>query len=79
MLVSVTPQAKKIGRIHLPDDMKRIGERTRTGTIVAAGENKEGLKAGDLILFGRHVGQETEHDGRTLVAVQAKEILAVFE
>ena len=76
---------QKIGGIIIPDTAK---EKPQQGKVIAAGSGKTkddgkrqplDVKAGDLILFGKHSGQEIKLDGEEHLIMREDEVLAVLE
>jgi chaperonin GroES len=73
------------GGIIIPDTAR---ERSQEGEVVAVGEGKyrtDGVRqsldvrAGDLVLFGKHSGSEIKLDGEELLIIREDEIFGVVE
>ena len=73
------------GGLIIPDTAK---EKPQRGTVIAAGNGAvtgDGIrvaldvKAGDVILFGKHTRQEITVDGEEVLIMREDEVLAVFE
>ena len=76
---------QKVGGIIIPDSAK---EKPQQGKVVAVGNGKVkddggrialGVKAGDLILFGKYSGQEIKLDGEDYLIMREDEVLAVID
>ena len=71
---------KTAGGIIIPDVAK---ERPNRATVVAAGEGTADdpmkVKAGDIIIYGKFIGTQIEHDGKEYVILKQSEILAIIE
>jgi chaperonin GroES len=76
---------QKSGEIIIPDTAK---EKPQRGTVIAAGEGRVrgngtrvalDVKAGDLILFGKHGSQEVKLDGEEYLIMREHDVLAIIE
>ena len=76
---------QNVGGIIIPDSAK---EKPQRGKVIAAGTGKvkdDGTRhrpdvtAGDLILFGKHSGQEIKLDGEEYLIMREDEVLGVIE
>ena len=81
----IEEQEQRIGGIIVPDTAK---EKPQQARVVSAGSgrlNDEGetipleVKAGDVVLIGKHAGTEIKLDGEDYVIVREDEILGVAE
>ena len=55
------------------------GDGTTTATVLAQAIFREGVKAGDTILFGKYSGQEIKLDGEEYLIMREDEVLAVID
>jgi chaperonin GroES len=71
--------------IVLPDSAK---EKPTKGKVIAVGQGKLddngkpmeiGLRAGDLVYYGKYSGTEVEIDGEKLVILRESDVLGVLE
>ncbi len=76
---------QKVGGIIIPDSAK---EKPQQGKVIAAGNGKSkddgtriplDVKAGDLILFGKYLGQEIKLDGEEYIIMREDEVLGVVD
>ncbi|MBN2652969.1 MAG: co-chaperone GroES [Spirochaetales bacterium] len=56
-------------------------EKTQIGTVVAVGDDKEkiSVKVGDKILYEKYAGTTVTVDGKDMLLVNCKDILAIIE
>ncbi len=55
------------------------GDGTTTATILAQAIFRDGVKAGDRILFGKYSGNEIKIDGEEYVIMREDEVLGILE
>ena len=76
---------QKVGGIIIPDTAK---EKPMQGKVLSVGKGrveKDGkitpldVKAGDVVLFGKHAGQEIKIDGSDYLIIREEEVLGVIE
>lgn len=76
---------KTEGGIYLPGSSQ---EKPSEGIVVAVGpgsKNEKGetqpmtVKAGDRVLYSKYSGTEIKHDGKDLLIVSEKDVLAIIE
>ena len=74
-----------VGGIVIPDSAR---EKPQRGKVIAAGNGKSNgvgkrvapdVKTGDIILFGKHSGQEIKLGGVEYLIVKEEEVLAAIE
>ena len=77
-------ETKSAGGIVIPDTAT---EKPIKGEVVAVGTGKiledgkvrpVGVKAGDIVLFGKYSGTEVKVDGKDYLVVREDDIFAVF-
>ena len=65
-----------------------VAEKPNQGEVITTGKGKIledgnrhrlGVKAGDKVLFGKHAGQIVKVDGKEMLVMRGKDILAVIE
>ncbi len=70
-------EEKTKGGIYIPDTAK---ETKKEGKVLAVGKSKDGkvlpLKEGDHVIYGGYSSEELEIDGRKLVVVDFKDVVA---
>ncbi len=75
----------KVGSLFLPDAAK---ERPNQGDVVGVGPGRRDdngeripmlVQVGDKVLFGKYSGTEVKVNGKELLVVDEKEIMAVME
>lgn len=80
LLERVKKQEKTAGGIYIPEEAQK--ER-KEGIIVSVGQMNDGrqipLQEGDKVLYGGYSFEEIEHQGKKLVLVEFKDILAKME
>ena len=78
-------ETKTASGIVLPDSAK---EKPTKGKVIAVGQGKLddngkpmeiGLRAGDLVYYGKYSGTEVEIDGEKLVILRESDVLGVLE
>ena len=75
---------QKSGGIIIPDSAK---EKPHRGTVMAVGDGRVSngrrvplvVKAGDLILFGKHRSQEVKLDGEEFLIMREHDVLAIID
>jgi len=76
---------QQVGGIIIPDSVR---EKPQRGKVIAAGNGKSNdagkrvapdVKTGDIILFGKHSGQEIKLAGVEYLIVKEEEVLAAIE
>ena len=67
---------KSSGGIYIPDAAK---EKPQKGKVEAIGNEVEGVKVGDTILFDKYSGSKINLDGNDYLIIKEEEILGVFE
>lgn len=81
----VEEEDRSPGGIVLPDAAK---EKPIRGEVLAVGNGKlldngetraVGVKAGDIVLFGKYGGTEVKMDGEDLLVLREDDIMAVVE
>ncbi|MCK5607555.1 co-chaperone GroES [Candidatus Pacearchaeota archaeon] len=78
--VLVTKKAveqKTQGGIILPESVKEEAKDT-TGEVVAVGPKAEGIKVGDVVLFGEFAGTDVRLDGKEYLLMPDEDVLAIF-
>ncbi|MEY4503972.1 MAG: hypothetical protein RL154_264 [Pseudomonadota bacterium] len=79
VLVERIEQTKtSAGGIIIPDNAK---EKPQQGKIVAVSkkiEDKNEIKVGDIVLFGKYSGTEITIDGKEYLVLATTDILGVF-
>ncbi len=67
--------------IVLPDTVEK--EKKEQGAVVSIGTGEKvtklGLKAGDVVLFGKYAGEDVEVDDVEYKVLDEKDVLAVLE
>ena len=61
--------------IILPDTAQDSGAPQQT-SVVEVGKDCESIEKGDTVLFAKFTGIEVQYEGRTLMVIPEKEILA---
>ncbi|MFT7823853.1 MAG: co-chaperone GroES [Sulfurimonas sp.] len=61
--------------IIIPDNAK---EKPSQGKVVAAGDEVEGVKAGDVIVFGKYAGSEITIDGSEYLIMDLSDALGIL-
>jgi len=78
-------ERKSAGGIVIPDT---AAEKPSRGKVIAVGQGKllengtlrpVGVKAGDIILFGKYSGTEVKVGGDELVVMREDDIMAIIE
>ena len=70
-------EQKTAGGIIMPESAVEE-EKETTGEIVAAGPTVEGMKVGDVVLFGEHAGTDVKMDGKDYLLLPDEEVLAII-
>jgi chaperonin GroES len=76
------------GGLHLPDNAKD-DQRAMTGKVVAVGPGKTAksedidqmltIAVGDVVVFGKYAGWDTEVDGEKYLVLKEEDVLAVVK
>jgi len=61
--------------IIIPDNAK---EKPLQGTAIAVGPDAEGIKAGDVVVFGKYSGTEITIDGQEYLILNSDDILGLL-
>ena len=71
-------ETKTASGIIIPDNAK---EKPQKGTVVAVGpgtkDEKETVKVGDTVLYGKYAGTELKFDGTDYLMMRESDILAI--
>jgi chaperonin GroES len=62
------------GGIILPNPQKEA-----TGTVIAVGPKVDSVKAGEVVMYSPHAGQEFKHEGEMLTAIVDQDLFGVLE
>ena len=69
-------QSKTKSGLIIPDNAK---EKPLEGEVLSVGDKVKDLKAGDVVLFGKYMGNEVEIDSEEYVLVKAEDVIGVVE
>lgn len=62
--------------IIIPDNAK---EKPSQGKIVAIGSDVEEIEVGDVVVFGKYVGNELSIDGTEFLIIEADELFGIIK
>ncbi len=72
-------EAEKVtaGGIILPDSAKEKPQQAKVLAIGGGVKDSE-LKVGNSVMYGKYAGTEIDHEGKTYLILDLKDILATF-
>ncbi len=62
--------------IIIPDNAK---EKPSQGKIIAIGSDVEEIEVGDVVVFGKYVGNELSIDGTEYLIIEADELFGIIK
>jgi len=79
LLKRVESESKTAGGIIIPDNAKEPKSKAIIMQVGPKVNEKDVLKVGKTVLFGKYGGQETDIDGVTYIMIKEPELLAVID